>query len=58
MQGVSRLATMRVELKPAPKGVPRVVVGFSIDEDGILSVSATDTATGAVKRTTITKHVI
>lgn len=58
MQGFSRLATMRVELKPAPKGVPRVVVGFSIDADGILSVSATDTATGAVKRTTITKHVI
>ncbi|MGH0034834.1 MAG: molecular chaperone DnaK [Myxococcota bacterium] len=33
-------------IPPAPRGVPQIEVGFDIDANGILSVSATDKATG------------
>ncbi len=33
-------------IPPAPRGVPQVEVGFDIDANGILHVSATDKATG------------
>ena len=33
-------------IPPAPRGMPQVEVGFDIDATGILSVSATDKATG------------
>ena len=33
-------------IPPAPRGMPQVEVGFDIDAHGILSVSATDKATG------------
>src|SRR5690606_5736824 len=37
-----------VGITPAPKELPEIEVRFSIDADGILSVSATDMTTGAV----------
>jgi molecular chaperone DnaK len=39
---------------PAPRGVPKVEVAFDIDANGILSVSAKDTATGKDQKITIT----
>ena len=39
---------------PAPRGMPQVEVGFDIDANGILNVSATDKATGKEQRITIT----
>jgi molecular chaperone DnaK len=33
-------------IPPAPRGVPQIEVGFDIDANGILSVSASDKATG------------
>jgi molecular chaperone DnaK (HSP70) len=30
------------DIEPAPKGQPRIAVSFEIDENGILSISATD----------------
>jgi molecular chaperone DnaK len=41
-------------LPPAPRGVPKVEVTFDIDANGILSVTAKDTATGKDQRITIT----
>ncbi len=41
-------------IMPAPRGVPKVEVSFDIDANGILSVSAKDTATGKDQRITIT----
>jgi molecular chaperone DnaK len=40
------LGTFELEFAPAPKGVPRVGVQFSIDANGILSVLARDVKTG------------
>ena len=34
------------ELPPAPRGIPQIEVTFDIDANGILNVSAKDTATG------------
>merc|ERR1712157_552518 len=34
-----------VGIPPAPKGVPQIEVGFDIDADGIVNVSAKDKAT-------------
>ncbi len=39
---------------PAPRGLPQIEVGFDIDANGILNVSATDKATGKEQRITIT----
>jgi len=39
-----------VGIPPAPKGVPQIEVGFDIDANGIVSVSARDKATGKEQR--------
>lgn len=41
-------------IPPAPRGVPQVEVTFDIDANGILNVSAKDTATGKEAKITIT----
>lgn len=40
-------------IPPAPRGVPQIEVGFDIDVNGILKVSAADKATGKSKSITI-----
>ncbi len=40
-------------LAPAPRGMPQIEVTFDIDANGILSVSAKDTGTGAEQNITI-----
>jgi molecular chaperone DnaK len=39
---------------PAPRGVPQIEVTFDIDANGILNVSARDTASGKEQRVTVT----
>lgn len=41
-------------IPPAPRGVPQVEVGFDIDANGILKVTATDKASGKKQHITIT----
>ncbi|MDP9268117.1 MAG: molecular chaperone DnaK [Acidobacteriota bacterium] len=41
-------------LPPAPRGVPQIQVTFDIDANGILNVTAKDTATGKDQKITIT----
>jgi molecular chaperone DnaK len=41
-------------IPPAPRGVPQIEVGFDIDANGILNVSAKDKATGREQKITIT----
>lgn len=41
-------------LPPAPRGIPKVEVTFDIDTNGILSVSAKDTASGKTQSISIT----
>ena len=43
-----------VGLPPAPRGVPQIEVTFDIDANGILNVTAKDTATGKDQKITIT----
>ena len=43
-----------VGLPPAPRGVPQIEVTFDIDANGIVSVSAKDTATGKEQKMTVT----
>jgi molecular chaperone DnaK len=43
-----------VGIPPAPRGVPQIEVTFDIDANGILNVSARDTATGKHQNITIT----
>ncbi|HLI74938.1 MAG TPA: Hsp70 family protein, partial [Acidimicrobiales bacterium] len=43
-----------VDLPPAPRGVPQIEVAFDIDANGIVHVSARDTATGKEQSMTIT----
>src|SRR5437879_7103948 len=43
-----------VGIPPAPRGIPQVEVTFDIDANGILNVSAKDTATGKQQNRTIT----
>jgi molecular chaperone DnaK len=40
-------------IPPAPRGIPQIEVTFDIDANGIVNVSATDTATANAPRTTI-----
>ncbi len=42
------------DIPPAPRGVPQIEVAFDIDANGILNVSAKDTATGKEQKITIT----
>src|SRR4051812_24463322 len=42
-----------VGLPPAPRGVPQVEVAFDIDANGIVNVTAKDTATGKEQKITI-----
>jgi len=42
-----------VGIPPAPRGVPQVEVGFDIDANGIVSVTAKDLATGKEQQITI-----
>jgi molecular chaperone DnaK len=41
-------------IAPAPRGVPKIEVTFDIDANGIVAVSARDTATGREQQITIT----
>jgi molecular chaperone DnaK len=41
-------------IMPAPRGIPKVEVTFSIDANGIVNVSAKDLATGKLQKITIT----
>jgi molecular chaperone DnaK len=43
-----------VGIPPAPRGVPQIEVAFDIDANGILNVSAKDTASGKQQQITIT----
>jgi len=43
-----------IGIPPAPRGVPQIEVTFDIDANGILNVSAKDTATGKSQAITIT----
>ena len=43
-----------VGIQPAPRGLPKIEVAFDIDANGILNVSAKDTATGKQQQITIT----
>jgi molecular chaperone DnaK len=51
------LGEFEIEFEPAPKGVARVGVQFSIDADGILQVLARDIKTGAEKIVSLTSAV-
>jgi molecular chaperone DnaK len=42
------------DIMPAPRGMPTIKVTFDLDANGILSVSATDEATGRAQKVTIT----
>ncbi len=41
-------------IQPAPRGVPKIEVMFDIDQNGIVHVSAKDTATGSLQKVAIT----
>lgn len=41
-------------IMPAPRGVPKIEVSFDIDANGIIAVTAKDTATGKDQKVTIT----
>src|SRR5262249_50228182 len=43
-----------IGLPPAPRGVPQIEVGFDIDANGIVNVTAKDMATGKEQKITIT----
>lgn len=48
------LGTFKLDgIPPAPRGVPKIEVTFDIDANGILNVSAKDTATGKEQKITI-----
>ena len=50
------LGRFRLEnIRPAPRGVPQIEVTFDLDANGILNVSARDSATGAEQRITISE---
>ncbi|KAI3962229.1 hypothetical protein MKX01_030779 [Papaver californicum] len=43
-------------IPPAPRGVPRIIVCFDLDVNGILNVSAQDTTTGNKNRITVVNN--
>ena len=43
-------------IPPAPRGVPQIEVSFEIDQNGIMSVNATDKGTSKTERITITNN--
>jgi len=43
-------------IPPAPRGVPQIEVGFDVDANGILSISASDKGTGKIESLTITSE--
>merc|ERR1712190_522834 len=43
-------------IPPAPRGVPQIEVGFDLDSNGILNVSAADKTTGKTNKITITNE--
>lgn len=43
-------------IPPAPRGVPKIEVAFDVDANGILSISASDQASGTSKSITITSE--
>lgn len=45
-----------VGIPPAPRGIPQIEVGFDIDANGILSVSAKDLGTGNEQNITVTSQ--
>jgi molecular chaperone DnaK len=45
---------MLMGIAPAPRGMPQIEVAFDIDANGIVNVSAKDTATGKEQQMTIT----
>ncbi|PSC70405.1 heat shock 70 kDa isoform A [Micractinium conductrix] len=54
VQDNNALGTFALEgIPPAPRGVPKINVSFSIDANGILNVSAKDTGTGKASHITI-----
>ena len=50
----TKLGSFPLKIPPAPKGVPHIDVTFEIDANGILNVTALDTATGNEESITIT----
>jgi len=44
-------------IPPAPRGMPQIEVTFDIDANGIVNISAKDTATGKEQKITITANV-
>ena len=44
-------------IPPAPKGVPEIQVIFNVDNNGILNVSATDSATGVENKVTLKSDI-
>ncbi|MFN7965230.1 MAG: molecular chaperone DnaK [Acidobacteriota bacterium] len=62
MQGERELASANkslsrfelVGIPPCPRGTPQIEVGFDIDSNGIVSVSAKDLATGLEQQTIVT----
>ncbi len=49
-----KLGSFTLKVPPAPAGVPKVLVQFFVDTNGILNVRATDKATGRSKKIRIT----
>jgi len=43
-------------IPPSPRGVPKIEVAFDVDANGILSISASDQASGTSKTITITSE--
>lgn len=50
------LGSFKLDIGPAKRGVPQIEVTYSIDSNGILSVTAKDTATNKEQKITITER--